>query len=160
MTKTAVRPILVAVPVVWIVALVVAVFVASRPSVGVPVYAVSAAVYEIGSLVCHQLPQRSFYFWGAQLPVCARCTGIYVGAAASALVAARMGDGLQREFWDRAKELFLLSAMPTLVTLIYEWFSGRMPGHWIRAAAGFPLGAIVMLIVLAAATPESVVEIH
>ncbi len=35
-----------------------------------------------------------------------------------------------------------------------------MPGHWIRAAAGFPLGAIVMLIVLAATTPESAVEIH
>jgi uncharacterized membrane protein len=159
-TKTALRPILVAAPVVWIVALVTAVFVASRPSVGVPVYVLSAAVYEIGSLVCHQLPKRSFYFWGAQLPVCARCTGIYVGAAASALVATRMGEAPQRQLWDRAKELLLLGAMPTAVTLFYEWFSGSMPGHWIRAAAGFPLGAIVMLIVLAAATPEPVVEIH
>jgi uncharacterized membrane protein len=160
MTKTAIRPILVAAPVVWIVALGAAVFVASRPSVGVPAYAASAAVYEIGSLVCHQLPKRSFYFWGAQLPVCARCTGIYAGAAAAALVATRMNQALQRQLWDRAQELLLLGAMPTAVTLIYEWFSGMMPGHWIRAAAGFPLGAIVMLIVLAAATPESVVEIH
>jgi hypothetical protein len=34
------------------------------------------------------------------------------------------------------------------------------PGNWIRAAAGFPLGAIVMLIVVATTASESVVEIH
>jgi uncharacterized membrane protein len=160
MTRTAVRPVLVAAPIAWVVALFVAVLVASRPSVGVPVYALSAAVYEIGSLICHQLPNRSFYFWGAQLPVCARCTGLYVGASVAALVATRIGRVRQRQVWDRAKELLLLGAVPTAVTLIYEWSSGNMPGHWIRAAAGFPLGAIVMLIVLAATTPESVVEIH
>jgi uncharacterized membrane protein len=160
MTKTAVRPILVAAPIAWVGAVFGAVLVASRPSVGAPVYAASAAVYEVGSLVCHQLPKRSFYFWGAQLPVCARCTGLYVGAAVAALVATGMGRVLQRQVWDRAKELLLLGATPTVVTLIYEWFSGSMPGHWARAAAGFPLGAIVMLIVLAATTPESVVELN
>jgi uncharacterized membrane protein len=92
--------------------------------------------------------------------VCARCTGLYVGASVAALVATRIGRVRQRQVWDRAKELLLLGAVPTAVTLIYEWSSGNMPGHWIRAAAGFPLGAIVMLIVLAATTPESVVEIH
>jgi uncharacterized membrane protein len=160
MTRTALRPVLVGAPIAWVVALCVAVLIAGRPSVGVPVYALSAAVYEIGSLVCHQLPNRSFYFSGAQLPVCARCTGLYVGAAVAALVATRMGRVRQRQAWDRAKEFLLLGAAPTAVTLIYEWSSGNMPGHWIRAAAGFPLGAIVMLIILAATTPESVVEIH
>lgn len=28
---------------------------------------------------CHQLPQRSFFFRGKQFPVCARCTGFYLG---------------------------------------------------------------------------------
>jgi hypothetical protein len=46
------------------------------------------------------------------------------------------------------------------VTLAYEWLSGVMPGHWIRAAAGFPLGAIVMLILIAATTVDSAVEVH
>jgi hypothetical protein len=54
------------------------------PVVPVPL---AAAVYGIGSLVCHQLSERSFHWHGAQLAVCARCTGIYLGACAIAVVA-------------------------------------------------------------------------
>ena len=28
---------------------------------------------------CHQLPERSFFFHGVQFPICARCTGIFLG---------------------------------------------------------------------------------
>ena len=30
-------------------------------------------------LGCHQMPERSFFFKGYQLPVCARCTGVILG---------------------------------------------------------------------------------
>lgn len=33
---------------------------------------------KIGSTVCHQLPERSIQINGIYLPVCARCTGIYL----------------------------------------------------------------------------------
>lgn len=36
--------------------------------------------HAIGYAICHQLPARSFHFGGQQLPLCARCTGIYLGA--------------------------------------------------------------------------------
>ena len=29
---------------------------------------------------CHQLPERSFFIKGKQFPVCARCTGVFIGA--------------------------------------------------------------------------------
>jgi uncharacterized membrane protein len=160
MTRTAIRPILVAAPILWIAAVFGALAIASQTSVGVALYALSAAVYEAGSLVCHQLPNRSFHVWGAQMPVCARCTGLYVGAAAAALTATRMDRAAQRQVWDRARELLLIGATPTALTLAFEWLSGVTPGNWIRAAAGFPLGVIVMLIVVAATASESVVEIH
>ncbi|MCA1566720.1 MAG: DUF2085 domain-containing protein [Acidobacteria bacterium] len=35
-----------------------------------------------GGWWCHQLPARSPHLWGAQLPLCWRCTGILVGAFA------------------------------------------------------------------------------
>jgi uncharacterized membrane protein len=45
------------------------------------------SVYSIGSIICHQLPARSFHLWAVQMPVCARCTGIYLGAAIGAIAA-------------------------------------------------------------------------
>lgn len=34
-------------------------------------------IYAISGLICHQMPERSIFIGGAQLPLCARCTGIY-----------------------------------------------------------------------------------
>ena len=34
---------------------------------------------KIGALTCHQMYERSFNYKGYQFPVCARCTGIFVG---------------------------------------------------------------------------------
>jgi uncharacterized membrane protein len=35
--------------------------------------------YAIGYAICHQLPDRTFHFGGVALPLCSRCTGIYLG---------------------------------------------------------------------------------
>jgi uncharacterized membrane protein len=34
----------------------------------------------IGYAVCHRIPERSFHIGNYQLPLCARCTGMYLGA--------------------------------------------------------------------------------
>jgi uncharacterized membrane protein len=39
----------------------------------------SIYLYMMFSPLCHQIPGRSFFLSGIQLPVCARCTGIYLG---------------------------------------------------------------------------------
>ena len=46
----------------------------------------AAVVYGVGSFICHQLPERSFHIAGFQLPVCARCLGIYIGVSAGICV--------------------------------------------------------------------------
>src|SRR5574341_842745 len=33
----------------------------------------------VGYAICHQIGERSFHIAGQQLPLCARCTGIYMG---------------------------------------------------------------------------------
>jgi len=38
------------------------------------------------ALVCHQQPERSFVLFGGSVAVCARCLGIYLGAAAGLLL--------------------------------------------------------------------------
>jgi predicted membrane protein DUF2085 len=69
----------------WFGLIVGAPFLASRPHASTPESLLILAVYGIGSLVCHQLPERSYHLWTAQLPVCARCTGIYLGAVVGIL---------------------------------------------------------------------------
>lgn len=43
--------------------------------------------------VCHRLPERSFVFAGRPLPLCARCSGTYLGALTGLLVLAARGRG-------------------------------------------------------------------
>jgi uncharacterized membrane protein len=135
--------------IVWPIVIVAAPFAASRHGATEVWYAFAVLVYGIGSFVCHQLPERSFHLWSAQLPVCARCTGIYVGGAGAALAsAARRVKGLTAEMAPAtARRLLVLAALPTAATLAFEWSGGQTPSNLTRAMAGLPLGAAVAWIV-------------
>jgi uncharacterized membrane protein len=39
----------------------------------------------VGYAVCHRLPERSFFFGGRQLPMCARCSGTFSGVTLTLL---------------------------------------------------------------------------
>lgn len=43
--------------------------------------------------VCHRIPERSFSFAGRPLPLCARCSGTYLGALTGLLVLVARGRG-------------------------------------------------------------------
>ena len=131
----------------WATALPLTTWVASRAHAPSLLYAAAAAVYGIGALVCHQLPARSFQLWAVQLPVCARCTGIYVGAAIASLIAMAVTP---RDAPRVTRVAILAAVAPAALTLVYEWWSGQMPAHWIRAASGVPIGAMVTALVVAA----------
>jgi hypothetical protein len=147
----------IAASIVWALLLVAAPFAASRPHASALSTALIAGVYGIGSLICHQLPERSYSLWHAQMPVCARCAGIYAGAVIGAVMSA-MPRGRPWSAPGRSKLrpydvriALALAVAPTLVTLAYEWTTGDMPSHAIRAAAGVPIGLVVAWLVVAAA---------
>jgi uncharacterized membrane protein len=108
----------------------------------------SAATYAFGSLICHQLPERSFHIGAYQLPVCARCFGLYSGAAMAGLSLWVPGD-----VGARPRDIRLLTAaaaIPTAVTVAAEWGGIWMPSNAIRAAAGAPLGFVAAFVVMRA----------
>src|SRR6476469_9730789 len=70
-----IRSVFASLALIWPAAMLAATRIAALPYRGTSAYLLSAAVYYSGSLICHQRPERSFWFWGAQFPVCARCTG-------------------------------------------------------------------------------------
>lgn len=44
-------------------------------------------LYKLGNYSgCHQMPERSFRILDMQFPVCARCTGVFVGEALSIIL--------------------------------------------------------------------------
>jgi uncharacterized membrane protein len=122
-----------------------------------PVRLFALAAYQMGSVICHQRPERSFSLASVPLPVCARCTGIYAGAAAAAAIAllfgrvGRRGCGTAARWTDlatadsgrAARVALVAAAAPAALTLIYEWLTGRTPSNEIRAATGVLLGAVV-----------------
>ncbi|MDO8793276.1 MAG: DUF2085 domain-containing protein, partial [Vicinamibacterales bacterium] len=162
----------VAASIAWAVLLPLAPFVASQPAPARFWYGLAFVVYGAGSFICHQLPARSFHSWSAQWPVCARCTGIYVGAAVTAIVATVRFNTVRLPSLSlrpgkpdttylhltnprRARAWLAAAALPTAVTLAYEWTTGDMPSNAIRAFAGAPLGAAVAFIVVGALPVQS-----
>ncbi len=53
----------------------------------------SSVFHWVGYGLCHQLPERSLFAGGLQLPVCARDTGIYAGFVLSLIVIALVERG-------------------------------------------------------------------
>ncbi len=137
----------------WIAILPLATYAASRAHASAFVHAFAFVAYSIGSLVCHQRPERSFHLWAVRLPVCARCTGIYVGAGLSVMaipvVQAFRPAAAALKGWttDDPRVVALVAALPTAGTLVYEWTTADMPSNWMRFAAGLPLGAAVSWLV-------------
>jgi hypothetical protein len=138
----------------WAAAIPAAAWVASFARPAAPASLLALLVYAIGSAVCHQLPERSFYLWGRQLPVCARCTGLYAGAAFAALlvwsslrlrVSVPSVSSVSPRIPNPKSRITIvtLALLPNLLTIAYEWTTGVTPANWIRAAAGFVSGAVV-----------------
>jgi uncharacterized membrane protein len=109
----------------------------------------------VGYSICHRIPARSFHLEGRQLPLCARCTGTYLGivigfAALAVLRRWRAGEML-RTGWVVLMVCFIgimgvdglnsyLSLFPNMPHL-YE------PQNWLRALTGSLNGIALTMIV-------------
>ena len=110
----------------------------------------------IGYSICHQIPDRSFHLAGHRLPLCARCTGTYLGVAIGFAAIALLGR------W-RAGEM-----LPTGMIVVMVCFIGVMgidgmnsylylltgravlyqPMNWLRAVTGSLNGIALSMIVM------------
>jgi uncharacterized membrane protein len=112
----------------------------------------AAIVYGAGARVCHQRPERCFRIAGRPLPVCARCTGLYAGAAIGASAALVLASTIPSR---RARRVLLLAALPTLATWTLEAAGFAHPSNIVRAIAGFPLGLAAAWLVMATLRPAT-----
>jgi uncharacterized membrane protein len=106
----------------------------------------SSIVYLASARICHQRPERSFAIADTRMPVCARCSALYLAGAAGALLAWAPPRRPKREVRSGSvpvvsRRVLLLAALPTAITFGLE-FAGVMPfSNMARAVAAVPLGA-------------------
>jgi uncharacterized membrane protein len=109
----------------------------------------------VGYAICHQLPERSFFLDGRQLPLCARCTGTFLGTIVGLVVMLLLGR-------RRASRLPSIPILAILVFFIGFWafdglnsymtfFPGAPnlyePQNWLRLTTGMLNGLALIIIV-------------
>jgi uncharacterized membrane protein len=110
----------------------------------------------VGYAICHQIPSRTIFLGGQALPLCARCTGTYLGIAIGLSTAALRRRGRAGELLSRG--MLLLMGIFVLAMAIdggnsYLVLLGRppllyAPRNWLRTATGTLNGIALSLIVL------------
>ena len=98
------------------------------------------AIREFFSKVCHQEAERSFWIAGAPVAVCARCLGIYLGAAAGAWLG-----------WERRVAVRFLAVAAVVNGLDVMTEVAGLHGNWmdVRFVFGLALGMGMAAVVAA-----------
>ncbi len=100
----------------------------------------------IAYAVCHRIPSHSFIIDGSQLPLCARCTGMYMGALISLVYQSRLGKhgGLPSKKILAVLAFFLvafgLDGVNSYLHLIPHAPSLYTPQNWLRLVTGTGMG--------------------
>ncbi len=94
-------------------------------------------------LLCHRIPERSFFIKGHQFPVCARCTGFYSGLAVYLI---------WNHFYEHSYDLNMLIIsiillIPVAIDGFTQLFGLRESNNNLRFITGF-IGGIGLIIFL------------
>ncbi len=113
-----------------------------------------------GYAFCHRITDRSFTIAGRQMPLCARCTGMYLGAILVFLVLGLAGRGR----WSKMPPNQVLLVLLGFVALMgldglnsYSHFFDQLPHlyapqNWLRLVTGMGTGLAMGLFVYPAMT--------
>jgi uncharacterized membrane protein len=125
-------------------------------SLVVPPHSVLGKADVVGYAICHRIPERSFILGGRQLPLCARCTGTFLGAMLG-LVAMLL---LRRHTASRMPPVAVLAALVVFVGFwAFDGLNSYMtlfpgaphlyePRNWLRLTTGLLNGLALIIIVL------------
>ena len=100
-----------------------------------------ATIFRGFSLLCHQIPGRSFHLHDYPFAVCARCAGLYFGLAAG-LATYPLWRSLQR-LDTPARGWLILALLPVGVDFLLGFTGIWENTHWSRAFTGAILGVAI-----------------
>lgn len=97
-------------------------------------------LYRSASVLCHQKTERSFAVAKAQMPVCARCFGLYAAGALGVLAHAGVRRKRLSTPASRARVLLAATALPVLLSVGLEWLGAFQGSNVTRFVSSLPLG--------------------
>lgn len=102
--------------------------------------------YQVFSVICHQLPERSWHSFGFPLAVCSRCAAIYVGGLVGLLMyPLAVGVVGRQDYAGRSRRWLLLSLLPMLIDVMLDW-SGLVRNTFVtRTLTGLIVGVAAAL---------------
>jgi uncharacterized membrane protein len=108
----------------------------------------------IGYAVCHRIAERSYFFIGEQMPLCSRCTGMYLGAMTGLIYLfsqPRKASFPSKKILILLLGLFLLFAIDGINSTLH-FFPGveglYTPQNWLRLLTGSGMGMIIAVMLV------------
>jgi uncharacterized membrane protein len=107
---------------------------------------IARGIYGAFRVLCHQLPERSYFIDGHKLAVCSRCTGIYAGFALALLLYPLIRS--LRNTAVPARKWLVLATIPTLIDFSLTFFGIWENTHTSRLLTGLLLGGAAVFYVM------------
>jgi uncharacterized membrane protein len=106
----------------------------------------ATVLYLLLSPACHQDPGRSFCLYGHPWAVCHRCSGIYLGLLAAALLSSCVPSALASCSQRRMR--VALGTLPMLMDFLLPYAGIWTNTPWSRFATGFAFGVMLSSLVV------------
>ncbi len=136
----------------WLTRLVVAAFVLTLAgALYLAPHGLLGAADAVGYAVCHRIELRSFHLGDRALPLCARCTGTFLGAFVGAAIIMATGRG-RRSGWPRPALAIVLGALilpwaidgsNSFAALFGNLPTLYTPQNWLRLTTGTLVGLVL-----------------
>lgn len=99
-------------------------------------------LYHAFSLVCHQIPERSFFIAGHPFAVCARCFGLYAGFTLASIAYPLISS--LRNIDAPPRRWLFMAAVPLVIDYALGFFGIWNNTHSSRFITGALLGAVAV----------------
>jgi uncharacterized membrane protein len=106
----------------------------------------AGTLYHSFGLLCHQLPERSFFIAGHKFAVCSRCTGVYLGFVVT-LALYPLLKSLRRTDLP-ARKWLIAASVPLLIDFGVTFFGVWENTHTTRFLTGMLLGSVMVFYVM------------